>query len=143
MQNSTLPLCVLLESSRFAAGSAAVNTVGCLTIECFETSSVVFLSPCLVHKICKLMFLFLFLGRQTSREALAFILITQEYIQIFFFFLPVMIPILPICEIGSKAPCRQAASCNVGNYRKHLNYVAIWAALLRALIMGVVLQLSF
>lgn len=100
MQNISLPLSVLLGSFMIAAGSTVVDTVGWLTVECFETSSIGFLSLCLVHKLRVLMFLFLFLGRQASRGALAFILITQEYILIF----PVMIPILPICKIGSKTP---------------------------------------
>lgn len=111
MKNITLPLSVLLESFRFSAGTTVVDTVGWLTTECFETSSIGFPSLRLVHKICELMFLFLFLGRQASRGPLAFILITQEYILIF----PVMIPILPICETGGKSPCRQTASRGVGN----------------------------
>lgn len=63
--------------------AAYVDTVGCLTMECFETHSVRFLSPPLPYMICKLMFLFLFLGKQASRGALAFILITQEYMLFF------------------------------------------------------------
>lgn len=85
---------------------AEADTVGWLTVEGFETSSIGFLSLRLVHKICELMFLFLFLGRQASRGALAFILITHRYILIF----PVMIPILSICYVGAKTPSRQTAS---------------------------------
>lgn len=64
----TLPSTVLLESFRFAAGNIVIDQVG-LTMGCFETSSIGFLSLC---EICELMFLFLFRGRQTSREDFAF-----------------------------------------------------------------------
>lgn len=45
MQNTTLPLYVLLERLGFAAAAAAADTVAHFTRSSFESSSVVFLSP--------------------------------------------------------------------------------------------------
>lgn len=85
-------------TGKTAAAAAAADAVAYFTRSAFETSSVAFLSPHLVHRIRGLMLLFLFLGRQTSREALAFILIKQDFFPphflFFFLFSTVMIPIL-------------------------------------------------
>lgn len=83
VQNISLPLCILVKSFRIPTAPAAVDTVRWLTVQGFETSSIGFPSLRLVHKICEMKLLFLFLARQTSRGALAFILITQGYILIF------------------------------------------------------------
>lgn len=45
MQNTTLPLSVLLERLGIAAAAEAVDTVASFTRSLFESSSVVFLSP--------------------------------------------------------------------------------------------------
>lgn len=112
MQNTTLPLYVLLERLGFAAAATAVDTVAHFTRSSFESSSVVFLSPHQVHKLCKQMQLFLFLGRQTSREALAFILITLEVFNFIFSFFLLLFSTLMITVV-SQAPGRQGAGVAV------------------------------
>lgn len=87
MQNTTLPSSLLLERVGSAAAAAAVDTVAYFTRSAFETSSVAFLSPHLVHRICELVIVSILRPTNLERDPRFYFDQTRIFfLHIFFFF---------------------------------------------------------
>lgn len=107
-------------------------TVGCLTIERFETNSIVFFITSFSSQDLQVDVFVSILRRTNLRRAACFYFDhTQLYPDFLsFFFFPSNDPHPPSFGIDSNAPCRQAASCNAGFYREYFDCIAMWNSLL-------------